>query len=165
MQSPDQGRQIAESLVARGIAAGATAADALYAGSRSSNVEVRLGELEDVSRAEGEQMGLRLFLGQRSATVASSDLSEEALGALVERCIAMAKEAPEDPYAGLAPPELLLNGEKPLLEADDGQETDPAALRARALRGRKRGACNSRCHELERRRSEHIGLDHRPCDF
>ncbi len=133
MQSPDQGRRIAESLVARGIAAGATAADALYAASRSSNVEVRLGELEDISRAEGEQMGLRLFVGQRSATVASSDFSDEALRALVERCFAMAKEAPEDPYAGLAPTELLLGGELPLLEADDGQEPDPEALRARAF--------------------------------
>ena len=87
--------------------AGATAADALYVGSRSSSVQVRLGELEAVSRSEGEEIGLRLFVGQRSATVASSDLSDEALGTLVERCLAMAREAPEDPYAGLAPQELL----------------------------------------------------------
>jgi PmbA protein len=83
--------------VARGIAAGATAADAMYAGDRSSSVEVRLGELEDVSRSESEQVGLRLFAGQRSATVASSDFSSEALATLVERCLAMAREAPEDP--------------------------------------------------------------------
>jgi PmbA protein len=133
MQSPEQARRIAESLVARGIAAGATAADALYAGSRSSNVQVRLGDLEDVGRAEGEEIGLRLFVGQRSATVASSDFSDEALGALVERCLAMAKEAPEDPYAGLAPNELLLREAAPFLDDDDGQDPDPAALRARAL--------------------------------
>src|SRR5213595_4050390 len=107
MLRSDQATSIAESLVERGIAAGATAADALYAGSRSSSVEVRLGELEDVSRSEGEEIGLRLFVGQRSATVASSDLSDEALGTLVDRCLAMAKEAPEDPYAGLAPQALL----------------------------------------------------------
>ncbi|HET7606775.1 MAG TPA: DNA gyrase modulator, partial [Sphingomicrobium sp.] len=67
MQSPEQAREIAERLVERGIAAGATAADALYAGSRSSSVQVRLGELEDVNRSEGEEIGLRLFVGQRSA--------------------------------------------------------------------------------------------------
>ena len=133
MQSPELAREIAERLVGRGIAAGATAADALYAGSRSSSVQVRLGELEDVNRSEGEEIGLRLFVGQRSATVASSDLSEEALGVLVERCLAMAREAPEDPYAGLAPAELLLRGEPPHLDADDKRDPDPAELRARAL--------------------------------
>src|SRR5438309_10009138 len=113
MLSLENARETAERLVERGIAVGASAADALYAGSRSSSVEVRLGELEDVSRSEGEEIGLRLFVGQRSATVASSDLSDEALATLVERCLAMAREAPEDPFAGLAPSELLQRGKYP----------------------------------------------------
>ncbi|MFL6732393.1 MAG: TldD/PmbA family protein [Sphingomicrobium sp.] len=133
MLRPEDARHTAQSLVERGIAAGATAADALYVGDRSSSVEMRLGEIESVSRSEGERIGLRLFVGQRSATVASSDLSDEALGLLVERCIAMAKEAPEDPYAGLAPAELLQRGELPDLDSDDGEEPDPTQLRARAL--------------------------------
>src|SRR6185295_15756728 len=93
MQSPEAARRIAENLVQRGIRAGATAADALYVADRSSAVQVRLGELEDVSRSEGESIGLRLFVGQRSATAASSDLSDEALATLVDRCAAMAHEA------------------------------------------------------------------------
>lgn len=133
MQSPENARRIAESLVERGIAAGATAADALYAGNRSSGVEVRLGKTEGISRSEGEEIGLRLFVGQRSATVASSDFSDEARDVLVERCLAMAKEAPEDPYAGLAPPELLQTGDAPSLDSDDGEEPDPSELRERAL--------------------------------
>lgn len=133
MQSPEDARRIAQSLVERGIAAGATAADALYIGERSSGVQVRLGALEDVSRSEGEQIGLRLFDGQRSATVASSDLSDEALGVLVDRCLAMAREAPEDPFAGLAPESLLELGEPPMLDSLDPREPDPAELRARAL--------------------------------
>jgi PmbA protein len=133
MQSPQNARQIAESLVERAITAGASAADALYAGDRSSGVQMRLGEIDSVSRSEGEQIGLRLFVGQRSATVASSDLSDEALGLLVERCLAMAKEAPEDPYAGLAPAELLQSGDVPFLDAEDREEPDPTELRARAL--------------------------------
>jgi len=137
MQSPDAARRIAESLVERGIAAGATAADALYAGDHSSGVQVRLGEIDSVSRSEGEQIGLRLFVGQSSATVASSDLSEEALGVLVERCLAMAREAPVDPFAGLAPGELLELGEVPFLDAEDSQEPDPTELRARALEAEK----------------------------
>lgn len=133
MQSPEQAQGIAYSLVERGIEAGATAADALYAGDRSSSVQVRLGETESVGRSEGEEIGLRLFVGQRSATVASSDLSEEALATLVERCLAMAKEAPEDPYAGLAPTELLERGDPRFIDAYDGYEPDPSELRARAL--------------------------------
>src|SRR5689334_20219579 len=133
MQSPDAARRIAEQLVDRGIAAGATAADALYVGDRSSSVQVRLGELESANRSEGEEIGLRLFLGQRSATVASSDLSDEALSVLVERCLAMTREAPEDPYAGLAPAELLQRGDLPQLDSEDSEEPASDALRARAL--------------------------------
>jgi PmbA protein len=133
MQSPESARAIAESLVERGLTMGATAADALYVGDRSSGVQVRLGEIDSVSRSEGEQIGLRLFVGQRSATVASSDLSNEALGVLVQRCLAMAREAPEDPFAGLAPEELLQRGELPFLDTEDIREPDPTELRARAL--------------------------------
>jgi PmbA protein len=139
MQSPEDARRIAQSLVDRGISAGATAADALYAGNRSSGVEVRLGEIEGLSRSEGEEIGLRLFVGQRSATVASSDLSDEALGVLVERCLAMAQEAPEDEYAGLAPSELLERGPAPFLDGDDGKEPNPAELRRRALEAEAAG--------------------------
>ena len=133
MLQPEQARAKAEALVQRAVEAGADAADAIYAGDRSSGVQVRLGELENVHRSEGEEVGLRVFLGQRSATVASSDLSDEALGALVEQALAMAAEAPEDPYAGLAPPGLLHRGDLPPLDAEDPVEPDPADLRARAL--------------------------------
>ena len=128
---------IVESLVERGISAGATAADAIYVADRSSSVEVRLGELENVQRSEGESIGLRLFDGQRSATAASSDLSDDALKVLVEHCLAMAREAPEDAFAGLASPELLHRGELTALDSEDPREPDPAELRARALEGER----------------------------
>jgi PmbA protein len=133
MQSPQDARRIAETLVDRGLAAGASAADALYVGNRSADVEVRLGKLESASRSEGEEVGLRLFVGQQSATAASSDLSDDALAALVERCLAMAREAPEDPYVGLASPEFLQRGELPDLDSEDGAEPPSDVLRARAL--------------------------------
>ena len=123
----------AEQLVARARAAGADAADAIYVGERSSGVQVRKGALEDVHRSEGEEIGLRVFLGTQSASVASSDLSEEALSALVGRVLAMAREAPEDAYAGLAPAEMLVTGDLPELDNWDGDEPDPAALKDRAL--------------------------------
>lgn len=133
MLKVDDARAMAAALVERAVAAGADAADALYSGSFSSSVQVRLGELENVSRSEGEEVGLRLFLGQKSATVASSDFSEDALSALVERAVAMAAEAPEDPYAGLAPRDLLHRGALPDIDPDDHGELDSAKLRAMAL--------------------------------
>ena len=133
MFSPEDAKRVAETLVERGIAAGATAADALCVGERSTGVQVRLGEIDSLGSSEGEQIGLRLFVGERSATAASSDLSDESLDTLVERCLAMAREAPEDPYAGLAPGELLQRGEPPSLDSTDAAEPTPAELRARAL--------------------------------
>jgi len=133
MLSPEDAKRVAETLVQRGIAAGASAADALYVGERSSGVQVRLGEIDSLGSSEGEQIGLRLFVGQRSATAASSDLSDESLGTLVDRCLAMAREAPEDPYAGLAPSELLQRGELPALDSADAADPSSAELRARAL--------------------------------
>ena len=129
--SPAEAR--AAALVERAVKAGADAADVLYYGAASTGVQVRLGALEDVSRSEGEQIGLRAFAGRRSASVSSSDLSDEALAALVDRVTAMAREAPEDPYAGLAPEELLLRGDAPQVDGDDGADPSPAALKARAL--------------------------------
>ena len=82
MLSVSQARDKAEKLVSQARAAGAEAADAIYVGDRSSGVQVRKGALEDVHRSEGEEIGLRVFLGSKSATVASSDLSDEALSAL-----------------------------------------------------------------------------------
>lgn len=132
MIDPAAAVAIAQSLVDRSLKAGATAADATYAGGLSSSVEVRLGALEKVSRDEGESISLRLFDGQRSASVATSDFSEETLASLVDRCLAMAREAPEDPYAGLAPSELL-ERDPPDLELGDFVEPEPRELRERAL--------------------------------
>jgi PmbA protein len=133
MLSIEDARQRADDLVAAARRNGADAADALYYGDASTEVQVRLGALEDVVRAEGEEIGLRVFVGQRSASVSSSDLSPDALAALVERAVAMAREAPEDPYAGLAPADRLYRGGAPALDADDGGDPAPAALKARAL--------------------------------
>jgi len=120
-------------LVAAARRAGADAADAVYFRNQSTEVQVRLGTLEDVGRSDGEEIGLRLFVGKRSASVSSSDLSPDALSALVDRAVAMAREAPEDDFAGLAPADRLLTGDAIDVDADDGADPSPAALKDRAL--------------------------------
>jgi PmbA protein len=123
----------AAALVERAERAGADAADAVYSANASTSVQVRLGELEDVARNEAESVSLRLFVGSRSASVSSSDLSDDALTALVERAAAMAREAPEDPWSGLAPEELLMRDPGPDVDGDDGCDPSPLELRERSL--------------------------------
>lgn len=133
MLSPDAARDKAASIVDLARKRGADAADAAYVGDRSQGVSVRLSQLEDVHRSEGEEIGLRVFVGQRNATISSSDLSHDALATLVDRAIAMAKEAPVDQYAGLAPRDMLFRGDPADLDLDDGGDPDPAVLKARAM--------------------------------
>ncbi|WP_375381796.1 TldD/PmbA family protein [uncultured Sphingomonas sp.] len=137
MLTPPQAQDRAQDLVARARAAGADAADAVFAADASTEISVRLGALEDVGRSESQDLGLRVFVGRRSASVSTSDLTPDALSALVERAVAMAREAPEDAWAGLAPEERLLHGSPPLLDVDDiregGEEATPAELRDLAL--------------------------------
>ena len=113
--------------------AGADAADAVRIHERSSGVGVRLGALEDVSRSESESVGLRVFIGKKVASVAASASDPATLNALVERAMAMAREASEDEFAGLADPALMASGPFPALDLDDGSDPDPADLKARAL--------------------------------
>lgn len=113
--------------------AGADDADAIYVCDASTDVSMRLGALEDVSRSEGQAVGLRVFTGKQSASVSSSDMNKDGLAQLVERAVAMAREAPEDIYAGLAPEDMLMRDAPPELDLDDGSEPDPQALRERAL--------------------------------
>ena len=134
MLKPSQAQDRADALISQAKKAGADAADAIYVCDASTQVQMRLGNLEDVERSEGEEIGLRVFVGKRSATVSSSDMDPAILSSLVGRALDMAREAPEDQYAGLAPEELLLKTEPHPIEGDDGQNPDPELLRELALK-------------------------------
>lgn len=132
MLTPLQAQERAQALIERARKAGADAADAVYIADASESVSVRLGRLEDVERSESEHIGLRVFVGRRSASIGSSDLSDDALAELAARALAMAQGAPEDPYAGLAPEELLFKGPFPDLDLVDSGEPSPQELRSLA---------------------------------
>jgi PmbA protein len=133
MLTPEQARDRVQDAIARARKTGADAADAMLSAGESLSISVRLGELEDVGRAEHEELGLRVFCGTRSASISSTDLTPQALDTLAERAVAMAREAPEDEWAGLAPAERLLRGTVPDLDLDDGDLGNPATLKKRAL--------------------------------
>ena len=133
MLSPEAAQERACALVERARKAGADAADAAYHADSSESIQVRLGQLEDVERSESEHVGLRVFIGTRSASIGTSDLSEAALDELASRAVDMARAAPEDPYAGLAPEDRLCSGPFPDLDMVDPSEPTPQALREAAL--------------------------------
>ncbi len=98
---------IAERLVEAARRAGAEAADAVAVRGMSQSISVRDGTVEESERSEGDNVGLRAFVGHRQAVVSTNDLSGTGLDALAERAVAMARAAPEDSFAGLAEPRLL----------------------------------------------------------
>lgn len=110
--------------------AGADAADAMAVQSTSLSIDVRLGRLEEAQRAEGIDLGLRVFIGQRQSLVSSSDTAVATLESMAERAVAMAREAPADPHAGLADPSALAQDRdmSGLELYDDTPEPTPAAL-------------------------------------
>ena len=116
-------------------AAGAEAADAIAVAGDSLSIEVRNGALEQAERAEGVELGLRVLIGRRQACVAASDLSAATIAAMAERAVAMAREAPEDPWCGLADPGQLtdVRDARGLDLEDQAPLPDPEALKAAAL--------------------------------
>ena len=129
---PGMDENLLNDVVAAALKAGADAAEAVGAERRALSITVRNGALEEVEREESRDLGLRVFVGQRQASVSGSDVSAEARAKLVERVVAMARLAPEDPYAGLADPERLARGPLPDLDLYDPAEPAPEALEEKA---------------------------------
>ncbi|MGR3716616.1 MAG: TldD/PmbA family protein [Thermohalobaculum sp.] len=126
---------LAGALLAAARRAGAEAADVLVVSATSNAVGVSGGKLEEAERAEGLDLGLRVLIGQRQACVSSSDARAETLTEMAERAVAMAREAPEDPWCGLAAPsELGAVPETSGLDlADPADPPEPAMLEQAAL--------------------------------
>jgi len=134
MASQDDMLDFLSDLVAKARAAGADAADAVFVEGASVSHARRLGKLEKLERSEGQDLGLRVLVGQRQAIVSSSDRSPRAIAELVERAVAMARVAPPDPHAGLADPADIAR------EIPDLDLLDPVEPSAEALVERARAA-------------------------
>lgn len=76
--------------------AGANAADAMVVDGISNSIEVRDGQLEHAERAEGVEIGLRIFFGSRQACVSASDISPDNIKEMAMRAVQMAQHAPDD---------------------------------------------------------------------
>jgi len=122
--------ELNHALLAAARDAGAQSADAIVIRGTSISIDVRAGALEQAERSEGIDIGLRVIQGRRQAIVSASDTRRETMVAMAERAVAMAAEAPEDPFAGLADPaQLVTDWDVAALDlADPAPEPDPEAL-------------------------------------
>jgi PmbA protein len=111
-------------------AAGAESADAIFIAGTSVSVQRRLGRTEHLERSESRDLGLRVFVGRRSAIVSASSIDPASFSKLAERAIDMARVVPEDPFSGLADASPAADAAP--LELDDPTEPSEAALVERA---------------------------------
>lgn len=114
-------------LIRRAKAAGADAADAVAYESASLSVTRRFGKTERLERSESADLGLRVFVGKGQAIVSSTDRADDTLAQLAERAVAMARLAPEDPFAGIADPDQIIH-EWPNMDVCDPVEPSVEAL-------------------------------------
>ncbi len=135
-QTPNSLSDLTQHMLDAAKAAGADQADAVASQGASISIDVRNGSLEHAERSEGVDIGLRVFVGQRSAILSGSDVRPATIATMAERAVAMAKEAPEDPYSRLAHgAELSLEHAQLDLEmADASPEPTAAALEEDARR-------------------------------
>jgi PmbA protein len=92
---------IATDVVARALKAGASAADAIVRESTEFSTVVRLGQVETLKEAGSRDVGLRVFLGQRTASTYSSDFTREGIERLIKGAVELARVTSDDPSAGL----------------------------------------------------------------
>jgi len=121
--------EIADLLLRRATAHGATAADVLVAEADSLTVAVRLDAVEKVKRATSKHLGLRAFVGSRSAVTSTADFTETALEEIADTCVELARVTAPDPQSGVAPHEDLAVG-IPDLDLHDPAVADVTADRA-----------------------------------
>jgi len=94
-------QQLAADIVARATLAGASDAEVVIREGDEFSTLVRLGQVETLKESGSRGIGLRVFLGQRTASTSSSDFTPEGIEHLVSGALALARVTSEDPFQGL----------------------------------------------------------------
>jgi PmbA protein len=127
---------LAQNALSRARHFGATTADALAIDGRSLEVAVREGRTENLEQSEACEIGLRVFVGQSSAAIATSKIDQAGIDKIAEQAVAMAKAAPPDPHAGVAEADQVAK-DWARLDIAGRPLTDAATLRDMALTAEK----------------------------
>jgi PmbA protein len=92
---------LAQRAVARALAKGATETDAFIREDETFSVNIHKSEVEKLKEAVSRSLRLRVFVGKKTATSQTSDLSTEMLERLVDETVEMAKLTSDDDSGGL----------------------------------------------------------------
>src|ERR1700683_2538822 len=94
-------RNLAQDIVARAIAGGATSAECVVREGDEFSTLVRLGQVEMLKESGSRSIGVRIFFGQRAASTYSSDFSSDGLDRMLKSALELAKVTSEDPFSGI----------------------------------------------------------------
>ena len=138
---------LAEEFLRHARTHGADAADVLAVHSTDLNCSMRKGTPETLERSESTGLGLRVFIGQKGgilsyANVSTSNLASANLNTLAESAVAIARAAPPDSFAGLAPAERLAKT-IPNLDLFDAAEPTLEQLQTQCLEAESAGLAHS----------------------
>ena len=111
---------------------GADAVHAVAADGRSTEIEIREGQIEKLEQSEAREISLKVYVGKSAATISGSVLTHEAIHRLAGNALAMAKLAPPDPHAGLADHDQLAT-DMPDLDLAANDLPDAEGLKRLAL--------------------------------
>jgi PmbA protein len=114
--------ELAQDIVKRALAAGASDAECTIAEGEEFSANVRMRELENLKEAGSRGAGLRILIGRHTGASYTSDLSDDGVAHLVKSAIELADITTEDPHAGLPDPD-----EFGTLEGDLGMYSDEVA--------------------------------------
>lgn len=103
----DRARQLVVDLLAEAQRRGATAAEAALNTSIGLTVSVRMGEVDTVEHVRDRGLALTVYYGNRRGSASTNDFRWQAVRETVAAACAIARFTSEDPYAGLAEPELM----------------------------------------------------------
>jgi PmbA protein len=98
----DRLAELAQDVIRRARAAGASQAEVSASIDTGLNVNVRLGEVETVEHTRDRGFGLTVYFGQRKGSASTADLNADSIQATLEQACAIARYTEEDPAAGLA---------------------------------------------------------------
>lgn len=104
----DRFPELAATVLKRAKALGATEADLLVAEGDSVSVQVRMSEVDRLSKAREKVLGIRVFFGKRSASSSTSDFSKASLDRLVSDTCSLARAVVEDETSGLPAPDQMV---------------------------------------------------------
>ena len=103
----DRLASLAEDVIARCLAAGASEVEVGANVDSGLSVNVRLGEVETVEHTRDRSFGVTVYFGKRKGSASTADLHAESIGKTIEQACAIARHTEADPCAGLADPARL----------------------------------------------------------